>query len=152
MKKLVPLFSLLLLCLGACNNADRQNTGESENDVDAARNFIQSALAGDYEKARTYMLTDSTNQERMNAVERVNLSPEEKKGLAGASINIHDVSRPVKDSVTIVIYSNSFKNNRDTLKVLKQNGKWLVDFDYLFTHDTDSLAMPSAGRIDTISK
>jgi hypothetical protein len=41
-----------------------------------------------------------------------------------------------------VIYSNSFKNNRDTLKVIRQEGKWRVDFDYLFNHDDDSLSAP----------
>ena len=84
------------------------------------------------------MLRDSINEERMNLIERVSLSPDEKKGLAASSINIHSMT-PVNDSVTVVIYSNSFKNNWDTLRVLKQQGKWLVDFNYLWEHDADTL-------------
>ena len=116
--------------------------------MDASRNFIQSALNGDYRKARTYMLEDTANLERMNAVERVNLSPEEKKGLAEATINIHNVNK-LNDSATVVIYSNSYKNNWDTLKVVRVNGQWLVDFDYLFTHDSDSLGIPQVLKDST---
>jgi hypothetical protein len=152
MKKIFYLSSFLLffpiaIGIGACNN-DNKETPKAENDVDAIRNFIQFALYGDYEKAKTYMLPDSLNKEQMNAVERVNLSPEEKKGLATSSINIHNVNR-VNDSTTIVIYSNSFKNNWDTLKAVKQNGEWLVDFNYLFNHDIDTLSNPSVNKPDS---
>lgn len=132
--------SFLLFFAAACTNADK-NITSSENDIDAARNFIQSALNSDYAKARLYMLPDSPNLERMNLIERIPLLPEERKGLAGASINIHQVNK-VNDSTTIVIYSNSFKNNWDTLRVKKYNNQWLVDFNFLFTHDGDSLAAP----------
>ncbi len=93
------------------------------------------------------MVPDSVSMERMNNIERVNLSPDEKKGLAAASINIHDINR-TNDSTTIVVYSNSFKNNRDTLRALRTKGQWLVDFNYLFDHDTDTLM----NRKDTLGK
>ena len=141
MKKIVYLSSFLLFYLGACTSADKESTKESENDVDAARNFIQAALLGDYDLAQSYMLQDSVNTERMNVIKRINLSKDEKAGLASASINIHDVTRR-QDSTTIVIYSNSFKNNHDTLKVIKNEGKWLVDFKYLFEHAADSASKP----------
>jgi hypothetical protein len=146
MKKIFYLSSFLLFCFSACNN--NEETPKAENDVDAIRNFIQFALYGDYEKAKTYMLRDSINKEQMNAIERVNLLPEEKKGLATASINIHNVNR-VNDSITIVIYSNSYKNNWDTLKAVKQNGQWLVDFNYLFNHDMDTLTNHSINKPDS---
>lgn len=140
MKKIVRLTPFLLLCLLACNDAG-QNM-KSENDVDAARNFIQAALNGDYNKARGYMLPNQINEQRMDAIERVPLRSDEKKGLAEASINIHNVSK-INDTATIVIYSNSFKNDWDTLRVIKQKDQWLVDFNYYFTHDSDSsLAVP----------
>ena len=140
----------LLICLYACNNSDKQ--AQSENDVDAARNFIQAALYGDYQKAKIYMLADSVNKERMDLIQRVPLSPDEKKGLAEASINIHKVDK-LNDSTTIVIYSNSFKNDHDTLKVVKDEGAWLVDFNYLFDHDADSLsAPPPVLKTDSTSK
>ena len=145
MKKILYLSSLLLFCLYACNEVKKEPA--SENDVDAVRNFIQAALEGNYEKAKTFMLSDSVSMERMGNIERVNLSPDEKRGLASASINVHDISRR-NDSTTIVIYSNSFKNNWDTLKAVKVKGQWLVDFNYLFDHDSDTLV----NKTDSLGK
>lgn len=152
MKNKLLLFSFLLFCLYACNDAGEESAGKSESDIDAARNFLEAALKGDYEKAKTYMLQDSINLQRMDAIERLRLSDDERKGLGTASINIHEIDNKIKDSVTIVIYSNSFKNNWDTLKVIKHNGQWLVDFNYLFVRDSDSLSVPSPIEKDTISK
>ena len=75
MKKKLLLRCLIAAGMFACNDSDRDTSGKSENDVDAARNFIQAALNGDYRKAKSYMLTDTANLDRMNAIERVNLSP-----------------------------------------------------------------------------
>lgn len=147
MKKIFYLSSLAVFCFVSCNNNDKQ-PAKAENDVDAIRNFIQFALYGDYDKAKTYMLPDSINKEQMNAIERVNLSPEEKTGLSNASINIHNINR-VNDSTTVVIYSNSYKNNWDTLKAIKQKGEWLVDFKYLFNHDQDTLIKYSVNKPDS---
>lgn len=135
MKKLLFFITVFTASLYACNNAGKV---ESENDVDAARNFIKAALNGDYDKAATYMIKDSANEEWMRQVKRVPISPENKKGLAEASIIIRKRIE-LNDTATIVIYANSFKNNDDTLRVIKKGEQWLVDFDYLFTHDRDSL-------------
>jgi hypothetical protein len=146
MKKILYLSSFLLCCLYACKNEDKKEPA-SENDVDAVRNFIQAALEGNYEKAKTFMVADSISLERMSNIERVNLSADEKKGLAGASINVHNIDRE-NDSTTVVIYSNSFKNNWDTLRAVKLKGQWLVDFNYLFDHDSDTLM----NKKDSLSK
>jgi hypothetical protein len=132
-----------MVCLGlliACKNNDRQ-AEKSENDIDAARNFIRAALDGKFDKARTYLLPDSINTNWMDLAERIyrKTDAETKSGYLSSSINIHQVS-PVNDSTTMVIYSNSFKNDHDTLKILKQNGQWLVDLKYLYEHDMDSLS------------
>lgn len=147
MKKILTFSLLLFIYLCSCKNQDKQ-VGKSENDIDAARNFVQAALYGKYDEARTFMLRDSINEDLMNLVERQNLSQDERRGLAGASINIHTV-KPVNDSITIVIYSNSFKNNWDTLKVLKIKGQWLVDFKYLFDHDNDTLMTHPVNKPDS---
>jgi hypothetical protein len=135
--KLITILFLSMIVFTACGDNDRNANSDGQNDIDAARDFIRASLDGNFKKARLYMLPDSLNEERMHAIERVNLSQEEKKGLAAASINIHQVL-PINDTATVVIYSNSFKNNRDTLRVIKESGKWLVDFNYLFDHDNDT--------------
>ena len=87
------------------------------------------------------MLQDSSNNQFMDAVERSyqKMAPDTINSYRGASIRILNVTYPVKDSVTIIIYSNSFKNDPDTLKVIKTNGEWLIDLKYLYEHDMDTI-------------
>ncbi len=125
-------FLFLLFLLPAClpDKADKDEPGDS--DIDAARGFIQAALRGNFKSAANYMLHDSANDERLDAVARMPRSPDEKQGLWDASINIHE-RKLLNDSVSIIVYSNSYyKDNKDTLRVVKKDGAWLVDFKYLF--------------------
>jgi len=135
------LISFLLFIFSSCGSNDEtpQET-VSENDIDAARNFIQSSLNGEYNKARNYMLKDSANLQYFDAYERnfTRLTGEERRDYREATINIHDV-KAVADSVSIIIFSNSYKKDRDTLKVVKMDDQWVVDFKYLFEHNADTL-------------
>ncbi len=140
MKKIFYCCSFVLLCLSACNSGDRQSTSTtSDNAVDAARNFIQAALVGDFERAKIFMVNDSLNHEDLNAIQRLNerLTREEKEKYQEASIRIHQ-DRKLNDSTRIIYYSNSFRNITDSLKVIHVKDAWLVDFKYMF-HKTDSL-------------
>ena len=140
MQKLMFCLSSLVLVLLACNSDDRgAASGTSDSDIDAARNFIQAALVGDFQRAKTFMINDSLNQEDLNAIQRLNerLTKEEKEKYQEASIRIHQ-NRKVNDSTSVIYYSNSYRNKTDSLKVIKARGQWLVDFKYIF-HKTDSL-------------
>jgi hypothetical protein len=125
----------------ACKDL-KKTAVKSENNIDAARNFIRAALDGKYSDAMFYMLPDSVNINFLDVAERnyQRTSQENKDGYRSASINVISIKEPVKDSVSIIIYSNSFKNNADTLKVIKINGQWLVDFKYLYLHDPDTIS------------
>ena len=93
-------FSLFLFT--SCNNENQQETGKSENNIDAARNFI--------------------------------------RPIAPPATEIQGGATALKPP-TIIIYSNSYKNDHDTLKVLKVSNQWLVDLKYLFEHDADTLTV-----------
>jgi hypothetical protein len=149
MKKILSA-SFLLFILVACNDNERAASGDSENDVDAARNFIRSALDGNFSQARQYMLQDTANLQFLDVAQRnYERAPEPTiKSYKESSINIHQV-KSVNDSVTVVVYSNSFKKDHDTLKVLKVNDQWLVDLKYLYQHDMDT-TRPVRSNIDTI--
>lgn len=109
--------------------------------MDATRNFIRAALDGKFDEAKKYMLIDSSNVHYLiNAEENYNkLDPPSKESYAASSIIIHSKDEKIKDSLAVVIFSNSYKNNPDTLRVLKQNNQWLVDLKYLYEHDYDTL-------------
>jgi hypothetical protein len=132
MKSKIVLFFFAVLAFTACTN-DEKVMATSESEVDAARNFIRASLDNNFEEAKNYILTDSTNTEYLEAARRnrAHLSKEDNQKYREASIQIYDTKK-VADSASIVIYSNSYKNQKDSLKVVQQNGQWLVDFKYSF--------------------
>ncbi len=143
MKMSVPAvlgISLILTYGAACTGGGKEPVS-SENNIDAARNFIRAALDGKFDDARNYMLPDSVNTNYMDVAERSYQRADKaiKDGYRASSIKIHEVKEPLKDSVTIVIYSNSYRNEPDTLRVIRSNGQWLVDLKYLYEHDADTL-------------
>lgn len=132
MKRTVWIGLFALISLYACNNEEKEAQGTpSENDVDAARNFIRAALDGKWKAAKNYMLQDSTNVQLLERAETMYQTQdrEEKRGYRESTINLYD-TRQANDSVTIVKYSNSFKKKVDSLKVVHLNGEWLVDLKY----------------------
>ena len=131
MKKILSRF-LALSFLCACNN-DKTTSTQPENDLDAARMFIRDALDGKFENARQLMVRDSINDETMDVTERTyeHMSQANRVGYHNASIQIHN-TREVNDSTRIITYSNSFKNKKDSLKIVKSGGDWLVDLKYSF--------------------
>ncbi|MEE6186476.1 hypothetical protein PIECOFPK_02575 [Mycovorax composti] len=130
-KQLLLFITVWGLLVGvSCNSGSSQD--EADSDLDAARNFLEASLKGRYDRAADFMLRDSINNQQLDAVSRIQLSSEERQGLWDASIHIHN-RQLLNDSTSIIVYSNSFhKDNRDTLKVVRKDGKWLVDFKYLF--------------------
>jgi hypothetical protein len=136
MKGLLITGFLFLQFFCACNNEpDRSDTtATSENDLDAARNFIRLALDGHYEKARTLVVSDSANTQYLNLLERMyreRMDPETKRQYRNASIKIFSVNQ-LNDSVSVVSYANSYKNRTDSVKVVRLDGNWKVDLKYSF--------------------
>ena len=135
-------FSFLFVLLSACTNGDeKEKETTSENDVDAARNFIRSALDGNWREARRFMLPDSTNTQLLDAYEnnyQVHMSREDKRGYHESSITLYD-TKQLNDSVSIINYSNSYKKQKDSLRVVRNKGAWVVDLKYSFPQtDTTS--------------
>jgi len=154
MKPIATLSCFFVLLLFACNNSGYQaKETRSENDMDAARNFLDAALKGDFKAAETYMLRDSANLGYLNVTERSyqSLDPGKKDSLKTASLRFYD-TKQVNDSTTITIFANSYRNDKDTLRIVRTNGQWLVDLKYLFGHDMDTSNYSQKAKIDTIHK
>lgn len=131
-----------LWLLAACKGKDsRTEPGPSENNIDAARNFVRAALDGRFKDARDYMLPDSLNMNYMDVAERSyqNADKTLRDGYRSASIRIYSPITELNDSTSIIVYANSYKNDPDTLRVVRKGGRWLVDLKYLFEHDQDTL-------------
>jgi hypothetical protein len=123
---------ILLSCfLFSCTNSN--NESAPENDLDAARMFIRDALDGKFREARQLMVSDTINENRMADTERTyeKMSKDTKRNYRESSITIYD-TRKINDSTSIVVYSNTFKNMKDSVKVIRKGGQWLVDLKYTF--------------------
>jgi hypothetical protein len=124
MKKISSIF--LLLSAFACNNETSYK--KAEDAQDAGREFIRASLDGNYEKAKFFMLADSTNKFLLERWKRDydDLSADEKGKYKDAEIIVLNIQR-VNDSVTSYKYYNSYKKDTTNVKVLRIKGEWLVD-------------------------
>lgn len=105
-----------------------------ENDVDAARMFIRTALDGNYKQARNLIMADSSNLQLLDNLERAylhNNDAMEQRGYREAAIRIHETKK-LNDTASVVVYSNSFKNKKDSVKAVRVGSDWLIDLKYSF--------------------
>jgi hypothetical protein len=135
MKKGFFLLVAFLPLYWACNNDDTTtDSGKGENDVDAAGMFIRSALDGRWKDAKRLIVQDSANIQDLevaeqNYTQRMNVT--DQRGYRESQITIHN-TRKVSDSISIITYSNTFKKQRDSVKVVRIGNQWLVDLKYSF--------------------
>jgi hypothetical protein len=119
---LIPLIVLLVAC-------SRERTFKKAEDAqDAGREFIRASLDGDYEKAQFYLLRDSTNRLLMEKWEQgfEKLDPDTRKQYKEADILPINIATE-NDSVTSYTFSNSYKKDTTTIRIVRQQGEWLVD-------------------------
>lgn len=130
MKRILFVF-LFLPFFWACNNNDQQATSRPENDLDAARMFIRDALDGKWDQAKQFLVQDSVNIQLLEAAQhKYNaLSKDQQRSYREAEPRFYD-SRKIGDSITIVNYSNSYMNKKDSLKVVRVKNQWMIDLKY----------------------
>jgi hypothetical protein len=119
-------FPCILLLIAACNAGKTFN--KAEDAQDAGRQFIRASLDGDYEKARFYLLNDSVNLLLISKWQQGfdKMNPETRQQYREANILPINI-RTINDSVTIYTYSNSFRKDTTTVRIVRLNGVWLVD-------------------------
>ena len=120
-------FILFISC-----NANKKFT-KAENALDAAREFIDGCLQGDFEKAEYFMLTDDVNNQYLQQEKKLfdQKNAETKKQLKESSIIINE-DAVLNDSIHIINYKNSFDKKPHALKTVLRNNVWQVDLKYTF--------------------
>ena len=116
----------------SCNNNGKK---DPQTDIDVARTFIRDILDNKLDDAEQFILKDESNQQYFDAFKE-QYHKKDKAELdryKAADIVINEMD-PVTDSISIVNYSNSYnKTSKNKLKLVRMNGKWLVDFKYTFS-------------------
>jgi hypothetical protein len=124
--KQFPIYAFVILCF-ACGAGGGYE--KAENAQDAGREFIRASLDGDHQKARFYLLKDTTNMLLIERQQRdyEDLSHEEKRKHRESDIHPIRIQK-VNDSTTTYEYCNTY-NPKDTttITIVKTHGDWLVD-------------------------
>ena len=136
MKKLALLLVAFTPLFWSCGLEDESSKTSGENDVDAARMFIRSALDGRWKDAKRMIVQDQVNIEDLETAERMaaRFDAQTQRNYRESQITIHD-TRKLGDSISIVTYSNTFKKQRDSVKVVRVGEQWLVDLKYSFPNN-----------------
>ena len=131
-KKNIYLFAVILLA--ACSSSE--NYPPVENPLDAGRQFIEAVFKGNFKRAAMLMVDDAKNKQLLKEKmedDFYNRTSEDRNELKQSSITILTNEEVVKDSLTIINFINSYDQKPAVLKVVKQNGTWLIDLKYTFS-------------------
>jgi hypothetical protein len=105
-------------------------------DTDVATTFIRGVLDNDFKTAAQYLLNDETNTQYFETFKhQYQLKDKgELEKYKAADIIINSLE-PLKDT-TIINYSNSYKKDvQNKLRLVRSNGKWLIDLKYTFAEN-----------------
>lgn len=109
---------------------------KAENAQDAGREFIRATLDGDHQKARFYLLQDTTNllliEKQQQNYQQLNM--EEKRQHRESNIRPITIKK-LNDTTTSYQYFNTY-NPKDTTTIIivKSDGDWLVDLKSILKH------------------
>lgn len=131
MNKIILTAFVLLFITGCDQQVKKIKTNADP--LEAGREFINASLTGDYDYAKKYLLTDSTNLMYFDRfVEFDEKKPAaDKEGYKNANIIINSTEK-ISDTITVINYSNTYKKEPAKIKLVRKNNEWLVDFKYTF--------------------
>ncbi len=122
---------LLIILLASCQSTHQYPAAADA--LDAAREFIDASIRGDFEKANAYLLQDEKNKQLLKEEEekyraKTNAQQKQLSESSLQNISIEEVSA----KETIVKFKNSMDKASRKVKVISVNNRWLVDFKYSF--------------------
>lgn len=133
MLKKYLLFAILAAVICSCNSGKKK---EPVTDMDVATTFVRSLLDNNFAEAEQYLYKDETNNEIFKRF-KAKYGQQDKAVLEKyrqAEIIVNETSTVQADSIYIFNYSNSYRPaDKTVLKLVRINGKWLVDLKYTFS-------------------
>ena len=123
---------LLYIIFLSCHSIEKNS---QVTDTDVATSFIRNTLDNKPEAAEHYLFNDEANRQYFEIFWKQyhKKSKAELEKYKNAIILINEISN-VTDSISIINYSNSYNRAiKNKLKLIRINGKWLVDLKYTFS-------------------
>ncbi len=128
MKEKIITAVLLSVVLLSCfeKNKKQENTATA-----VGRDFIRATLDGDFKTAEDLLIEDSQTVRIFDSYKNyyTKLPNDKKQGYKKSNIIINTIT-DINDTTSIIDYSNSYMNQPQKIKLLKQNTLWGVDFRY----------------------
>ena len=118
----------------SCNNKAKKNP---VTDIEVATTFIRAVLDNDFKTAEKYLLNNEVNQQYFKSYQQQYQSNTQidLQKYKAADILINTL-QPLNDTTTVINFSNSYKKEiKKNIKLLRNNGQWLIDFKYTFTEN-----------------
>lgn len=124
MKHLLPLLFLLLF---SCSDNEFP---KAENALDAAREFLDGTLKGNFRKSAAYLPQDDKHKDALESIKQkyYSYNDQQRQDYRAASLIILK-ERPVAENESVIYYKNSFDGTADSIKVRNTQGTWLVDLE-----------------------
>ncbi len=118
-----------LLFFTACNQQDDDENLTAQN---VASEFAIASCQGDFKKALKHLLNTPDNQKNYTDFQqKFNTQPgNTREGYKNSSLQNWKEEAIVKDSIYVYTYINSYTQKSNSLKVVKVDKKWKVDFVY----------------------
>lgn len=134
--KYLICFLIATSTLFACNETKEKANPSTA--LDTGREFIRASLDGNFEEASSLLLQDQQNMEMFQSYKIFydKLPAEKKQGYKEASYEINKYT-DVNDSMSVINYSNSYMHQPMDIKVVRVNGKWMIDFKYTSADSTN---------------
>jgi hypothetical protein len=122
-----------IAAITACNGP--HSFKKAEDPEEAGTEFVRAALDGNYEKASFYLYPDSTDKVMFSKWKKDydRMSAEEQQKYKDASIRPIEIKK-INDTVTNYTFTNSYKQDTTTLRIIRVNGDWLVDLEEILYH------------------
>lgn len=124
--KISSFVFLVILCITlSCRSGDEFIP--SDNALDAAREFIQSSLHGNFKKATWYATDNAASKHKIEELKSTyfNLSGSEKFDLSEASLIVME-DREISPVKHVILYYFSIDTTQKQLIVIKTNSYWLA--------------------------
>lgn len=134
--KYLICFLIATSTLFACNETKEKVTPSTA--LDTGREFIRASLDGNFDAASSLLLQDQQNMEMFQSYKIFydKLPADKKLGYKEASYEINKYT-DVNDSMSVINYSNSYMHQPMDIKVVRVNGKWMIDFKYTSADSTN---------------
>lgn len=124
------IFVKILFVFGAFSCNSGNEFPAAENALDAAREYIDGTLKGEFKRSNAYLLQTESNKKHLEERKEnyYQFNDVQRQDYRGANIII-EKEQSVSSDRSVIYYQNSFDKKKDSIVVVNTQGDWKVTFE-----------------------